>query len=589
MVFVTAGEGGGTGTGGAPIVAELARELEALTVGVVTRPFAFEGRRRAEQAEDGIQELRDKVDTLIVIENDRLLQVVEKQTPVAEAFRMADDILRQGVQGITDLITVPGIVNLDFADVRTIMRDAGSALMGIGVALGREPRRRGRAHRRLLAAARVVDRGRDRHPAEHHRRRRPRPLRGERGGRGRHRRRRPERERDLRRRDRRVARRRGARHGDRDRLRRPAPAPPRSRRPPRRRRTAPRSSGASSPTPTLEIPSFLRDGLEVSRFPRAVVLTRTCPLGRLPSRLRRPGPTPAACRGRRAFRQSLASARVQTLRRTPLYERHVALGARMVPFAGWEMPVQYEGVIPEHRAVRSDCRRLRRLAHGRARGRGPEARELLQALLSNDLDRIGDGEAQYTLLTNERGGIVDDLIVYRLDPHRYLLVVNASNREADFAWLKEREIRGSDVRDVSDEYALLAVQGPRALERLGPARGARRSRCAMGEVDGVEVMVNRTGYTGEQGVELLCMAEDAAALWDAVARARRDAVRARRARHAAARGLLPAARQRHRARTRTRSRPGSAGCARSTRTSPAPSALRADQGGRAGAASSSRS
>jgi len=132
MVFVTAGEGGGTGTGGAPIVAEIARELEALTVGVVTRPFSFEGRRRAQQAEAGIGELSEKVDTLIVIENDRLLQVVEKKTPLSDAFKMADDILRQGVQGITDLITVPGIVNLDFADVRTIMRDAGSALMGIG-------------------------------------------------------------------------------------------------------------------------------------------------------------------------------------------------------------------------------------------------------------------------------------------------------------------------------------------------------------------------------------------------------------------------------------------------------------------------
>ena len=136
MVFITAGEGGGTGTGGAPILAELARELDTLTVGVVTRPFAFEGRRRAEQAERGIEALRDRVDTLIVIENDRLLQVVERQTSVVDAFRMADDILRQGVQGITDLITEPGLVNLDFADVRTIMRDAGSALMGIGRASG---------------------------------------------------------------------------------------------------------------------------------------------------------------------------------------------------------------------------------------------------------------------------------------------------------------------------------------------------------------------------------------------------------------------------------------------------------------------
>jgi cell division protein FtsZ len=136
MIFVTAGEGGGTGTGGAPIVADLSRELEALTVGVVTRPFSFEGRKRSQQAEHGIDELRDRVDTLIVIENDRLLQVVEKKTSIMDAFKMADDVLRQGVQGITDLITIPGLVNLDFADVRTIMRDAGSALMGIGAASG---------------------------------------------------------------------------------------------------------------------------------------------------------------------------------------------------------------------------------------------------------------------------------------------------------------------------------------------------------------------------------------------------------------------------------------------------------------------
>src|SRR5881398_528804 len=136
MIFITAGEGGGTGSGAAPVVAELGQELGALTVGVVTRPFAFEGRKRADQAEHGIDQLRERVDTLIVIENDRLLQVVERQTSVVEAFRMADDILRQGVQGITDLITEPGLVNLDFADVRTIMRDAGSALMGIGSASG---------------------------------------------------------------------------------------------------------------------------------------------------------------------------------------------------------------------------------------------------------------------------------------------------------------------------------------------------------------------------------------------------------------------------------------------------------------------
>ena len=136
MIFITAGEGGGTGTGAAPVVADLGREIHALTVGVVTKPFGFEGRRRSQQAEQGIDSLREKLESLIVIENDRLLQVVEKQTSVVDAFRMADDVLRQGVQGITDLITVPGIVNLDFADVRTIMRDAGSALMGIGAARG---------------------------------------------------------------------------------------------------------------------------------------------------------------------------------------------------------------------------------------------------------------------------------------------------------------------------------------------------------------------------------------------------------------------------------------------------------------------
>src|SRR5204862_1707182 len=131
--FVTAGKGGGTGTGAAPVIAEIARELGALTVGVVTRPFTFEGQKRGDQAEQGIRALRDKVDTLIIIPNDRLLQVVEKRTSIVDAFRIADDVLRQGVQGITDLITVPGLINLDFADVRTIMRQTGPALISISV------------------------------------------------------------------------------------------------------------------------------------------------------------------------------------------------------------------------------------------------------------------------------------------------------------------------------------------------------------------------------------------------------------------------------------------------------------------------
>jgi aminomethyltransferase len=206
---------------------------------------------------------------------------------------------------------------------------------------------------------------------------------------------------------------------------------------------------------------------------------------------------------------------MQTLLQTPLHDRHVALGARMVPFAGWEMPVQYEGVIPEHRAVRTDCGVFDVSHMGELEVEGPRAGELLQGLLSNDLDRVDVGGAQYTLLTNERGGIVDDLIVYRLDPHRYLLIVNAANAAAGFEWLKERELRGSDVRDVSDRYALLAVQGPRTTERLGLGE-APAFTFAPGEIDGVECMVNRTGYTGEQGVELLVMAEDAGGLWDAV-------------------------------------------------------------------------
>jgi aminomethyltransferase len=205
----------------------------------------------------------------------------------------------------------------------------------------------------------------------------------------------------------------------------------------------------------------------------------------------------------------------QTLQRTPLHDRHVALGARMVPFAGWEMPLQYAGVSEEHRAVRTDAGAFDVSHMGEIEVEGPRALELLQSVLSNDLGKLGAGEAQYTLLTNERGGIIDDLIAYRLDDFRFLLVVNASNRAADFRWLKEREISGSDVRDVSDEYALIAVQGPNAIAKLG-LLPARQFTVAEEPIDGIEAMVNRTGYTGEDGCELLCMAEDAVALWDAV-------------------------------------------------------------------------
>jgi len=148
MVFVTAGEGGGTGTGAAPVVARIAREVGALTVAIVTSPFGFEGSRRREQATGGVRELREAADTLIVIPNDRLLEVLEKGTSLVEAFRVADDVLRQGVQGICDLITLPGLINLDFADVRTIMSGAGSAMMGIGMATG--------AHRATEAATHAI-------------------------------------------------------------------------------------------------------------------------------------------------------------------------------------------------------------------------------------------------------------------------------------------------------------------------------------------------------------------------------------------------------------------------------------------------
>lgn len=203
------------------------------------------------------------------------------------------------------------------------------------------------------------------------------------------------------------------------------------------------------------------------------------------------------------------------LLRTPLFERHVALGARMVPFAGWEMPVQVEGVIPEHLAVRTGCGVFDVSHMGHLHVEGPAGIELLQGLLSNDLGRLADGEAQYTLLTNEAGGIVDDLIAYRLSAQHVVLVVNAGNRAAAYGWLKGRECAGAQVRDASDAYAMLAVQGPRSIELLGLAEAPPFTH-ARGTIDGVEAMVCRTGYTGERGVELICSATDAVSLFDAI-------------------------------------------------------------------------
>jgi aminomethyltransferase len=204
----------------------------------------------------------------------------------------------------------------------------------------------------------------------------------------------------------------------------------------------------------------------------------------------------------------IGSPPVQTLRRTPLYERHAALGARLVPFAGWEMPVQYSGIGDEHRAVRTRAGVFDVSHMGELRVAGAGADEDLQARLSNDLDRIGAAEAQYTLLTNDRGGIVDDLIVYRRADDDFLLVVNAANVDADHTALSEAE-------DVSDQWAYLAVQGPRALDLIDVEIDPFTLREDV-DVLGVTCLVTGTGYTGERGCELGCRPDDAVSLWDAI-------------------------------------------------------------------------
>jgi aminomethyltransferase len=198
---------------------------------------------------------------------------------------------------------------------------------------------------------------------------------------------------------------------------------------------------------------------------------------------------------------------VQTLRRTPLYERHAALGARLVPFAGWEMPVQYTSITEEHRAVRVKAGVFDVSHMGQLEIDADGAHAYLQGKLTNDLDRIGPGAAQYTLLTNEQGGVVDDLIAYRRGDQSYLLIVNASNVEADHAALDE-------TRDVSAEWALLAVQGPEALSLLETDIDPFTFR--EDEILGVRCLIAGTGYTGERGCELGCDPDDAPALWDAI-------------------------------------------------------------------------
>lgn len=182
MVFVTCGEGGGTGTGAAPVVAQIAKKQGALTVGIVTRPFGFEGRKRAKQALEGIDQLKDVCDTLIVIPNDSLLKNSDASLQLMEAFRLADEVLHSGVEGITKLITTPGMINVDFADVRSVMTDAGSALMGVGVARGDNRAKEAAQAAINSPAAGGHHGGRDRRPAVLRRRRRPRSVRGQRGG-----------------------------------------------------------------------------------------------------------------------------------------------------------------------------------------------------------------------------------------------------------------------------------------------------------------------------------------------------------------------------------------------------------------------
>ncbi|HTU78748.1 MAG TPA: glycine cleavage system aminomethyltransferase GcvT [Solirubrobacteraceae bacterium] len=219
----------------------------------------------------------------------------------------------------------------------------------------------------------------------------------------------------------------------------------------------------------------------------------------------------------------MSSTAAQLLRRTPLYERHVAAGAKLVEFAGWEMPVQYEGVIEEHMAVREACGLFDVSHMGQIETSGPGARALLQRLLSNDVQRIPPGGAQYSALCREDGGVLDDLFTYRLEDERYLTVTNASNHVRDLAWFSAHAIDTPDVHvgDRIEDWAMLAVQGPLAREivqaisdqPLPPRMSAEPRRLA-----GAEAIVCATGYTGEDGVELLCAPADAPALWDELVR-----------------------------------------------------------------------
>jgi glycine cleavage system T protein (aminomethyltransferase) len=209
-----------------------------------------------------------------------------------------------------------------------------------------------------------------------------------------------------------------------------------------------------------------------------------------------------------------------TLKRTPLYERHVEAGAKLVPFAGWEMPVQYDGIKAEHLRVRSSCGVFDVSHMGEIETEGPQARELLQRLLTNDVSKIQVGGAQYSCLCREDGGVLDDLFTYRLADDRYLTVTNAANHERDLEWFEAHAVEfETEVHDRIDSYAMLAVQGPEArgiVEKLADGELPPRFRTAELMVADVPVLVCGTGYTGEDGVEILIPPEGAATVWDAL-------------------------------------------------------------------------
>jgi aminomethyltransferase len=217
-----------------------------------------------------------------------------------------------------------------------------------------------------------------------------------------------------------------------------------------------------------------------------------------------------------------AASSSQTLKRTPLFDRHVDAGAKLVPFAGWEMPVQYGGIREEHLSVRGACGVFDVSHMGEVETSGPQAQELLQRLLSNDLEKLAVGGAQYSVLCREDGGVLDDLFTYRTAPDRFLTVTNASNHDKDLAWL-QAHAGGFDaeVADAHDRYAMLAVQGPRAREivqAMADAPLPARFTTAMRMLCGRTALVCGTGYTGEDGVEILCDPADAAAIWDELTR-----------------------------------------------------------------------